>query len=99
MNKEQQKEFDLKCALFFKLAPTIRDNKIFVDGQEFDPYNDANDRNKVIEKMGIATNWRKDDIGNITWDCTFIKLAKLFTDEDMEAAQIACIAAVLEIKQ
>ena len=62
-----------------------------------DFYHDANQRNKVIEKMRITTAW------NDTNNHWMVKLAgRDCLDEtssfgmEMEAAQIACITKVLE---
>jgi len=60
----------------------------------FDPYSDANDRNKVIEKMGISTiqttkGWC------VGYHEPYFNY-KSITDKSMEAAQIKCIQAVLE---
>jgi len=70
MIKEQQKEFNLKCAEFMGIADEI---EFFQDDSGdyflhekylYDPYSDANLRNKVIEKMilqGYEFTYYQDD--------------------------------------
>ena len=65
---------------------------------DWNPYHNANDRNKVIEKMLINTNYL-DDIDKWIAE-NYSKedgcLANGYVNESMEAAQIACITKVLE---
>ena len=56
----------------------------------------ANDRNKVIEKMEITTAYRSALANSdIQWACHTFK-SDIYADKSMEAAQIACITKVLE---
>lgn len=91
MSKEQQTDFKIKCAEFLGV-PKDGWNSIVWDS--FDPYNDANDRNKVIEKMEITTSF---SLVVRKWRCLHESCD--VWNESMEAAQNACIAAVLGIKQ
>lgn len=111
MNKKQQKEFNLRCARL--LYPNALDykfnqinNGIEVLGIDcigvttlamIDAYNNANDRNKVIEKMRISTmNYR-----NTEWECASEprpdQIETIEYAYKLDDAQIACIASVLEI--
>lgn len=101
MNKEQQKEFNLKCAEFMGIH-IDRVGEVWVHYTDFDsigevgrcfnPYNDANDRNKVIEKMKITTS---SSLVVREWRCLHESCD--VWNESMEAAQIACISAVLGV--
>lgn len=70
------------------------------DVSGFNPATDANDRNKVLEKMQVITLIEHDieGISEIVWKCGTPLLFGydiLATNTSMEAAQNACIQAVL----
>ena len=95
------KTFNLKCAEFMRIKPLIpfqkghipsKINHFVCDkGVEYNPYSDANDRNKVIEKMQIETLF---SYGEDEWSCEDCQFNRTI-DKSMEAAQIKCIEAVL----
>ena len=97
-------EFNLKCAKYLGVFYS-NSNDVFVEWPKegmprvFNPYYDANDRNKVIENMLIDTDY---DNGNKEWVCC--KVAEInneaistcvVIDSSMENAQVKCIEAVL----
>lgn len=102
----EDRDFNLKCAeLLFdsrRLVQVEFSPKIFVynmndntDYFSFNPLSDANDRNKVIEKMRISTGFRNGVPEKIQWAAYGLSI-DLYADNSMEAAQIKCIEAVLE---
>ena len=92
-------EFNRLCAEFMELvscghrADGVEEFENDKGGsQSFTPYSDANDRNRVIEKMLK---------GGLICSMNYAPFSKLFSlnncfDKSMEAAQIACIEKVLE---
>jgi hypothetical protein len=58
--------------------------------REYNPHLDANDRNKVIEKMRIKTSPQP-----FEWMCVCKRVDTVVMNESMEAAQIACIEKAL----
>lgn len=78
----------------FNLEP-LYDAKGNGVGRTFNPYSDANDRNKVIEKMRISS-WILYNAGNWIWEAFTHDDKYKAKDKSMEAAQIACISKVLE---
>ena len=107
MNSEQIAEYNLACAKYMWPESDIGlmngkvwgedSNGLIVSG--FNPYHDANDRNKVLEKMKVNTTWNDD---TSLWWCDFNAVYisdPHYSDSSMEAAQIACIASVLGVNQ
>jgi len=94
-----EKEFNLKCADYMGYEyVSANDVRVFSESEDtytFNPYLDANSRNKVIEKMRINTEW---GAGQQSWLCRQFG-RHYHWDDSMEAAQIACITKVLESKQ
>jgi len=90
-----EQEFNMKCAEYMGGSATQELNDW--DMSQWNPYRDANDRNKVIEKMEIHTMFNN---ASVKWDCytviTFIDVENVGTSESMEQAQIDCITQVLE---
>ena len=103
-----EQEFNLKCAEFMGYEiyesefpqRTKPDLRFIIKGSDsycpfrFNPYSDASDRNKVIEKMRIMTHYcfmRK------MWSCFPLVNSSAYEcfDKSMEAAQIKCIESVL----
>ena len=106
MTPEEQKEFNIKCAEFMdydvvgnnkEIAMIVIPSMPYGEPEfiEFNPYSDANDRNKVIEKMRISS-WVLYNAGNWVWGAFTHDDKYKVKDKSMEAAQIACISKVLE---
>jgi len=106
MNSEKIAEFNRKCAEYMDwpfLDYDPESGAIYCGDlhsyAKYDPYHDANDRNKLIEKMGIETFCIVLN-GNKAWTCGTDSFPKIYVDNiSMEAAQIACIASVLGVNQ
>lgn len=91
-----EQDFNFKCAKFMGYSPVIKGRDIYIDNYEaFRPYSDANDRNKVIEKMRIETVVSTADI----WSCKQYrgvgKEPLCGFENNMETAQVKCIENVL----
>ena len=97
-------EFNRLCAEFMGWRYDVVFGEVIanvdgdIKGKYFNPYSDANDRNKVIEKMRIDTGWHYENVGSdsdvIIWECDSLRVFGV-KDKSMEAAQIACIEKVL----
>lgn len=94
---DQQIEFNRLCGELLQIGLSKNpyndfDNDWYHKGKVFDPYNDANDRNEVLEKLRIFTGYCCDGL----WNCyiaDFDHDATLYdkVEKSMEQAQIACI--------
>lgn len=99
------KEFNRLCARYvfpFDVIDDLSDTAetaviIRVDDRQhkyFDPFNDANHRNEVIEKMQLEVSY---SFFNDKWHVSH-KIETVFVwDKSMEQAQIKCIEAILEL--
>lgn len=100
MNSEEQKEFNRQCAEFMNYSWLTAPDGLMVTipplrgfrSELWNPYSNANDRNKVLEKMRIDTKWIPN---NNDWTCASHLYDDFTRDKSMEAAQIKCIQAVL----
>lgn len=101
MSELNEREFNLKCAEYMGLESV----GLRADGveeylndrggsQPFNPYQDANDRNKVLEKMRIRTYYNP-DLDEWTSMMIGIEVTHFLSDKSMESAQIQCILEVL----
>ena len=105
-----RKKFNLDCAGFMGLlihgdGVTTDDNyvaqttgSIIIERGVYSPYTDANERNKIIEKMRIETVVTTGDI----WSCKkYLGMSKeplCGTGNSIESAQVECIENVLAVK-
>ena len=110
MNSEKIAEFNRKAAehVWPECSCELDEDSFVIVKDEFgrevyscfDPYHDANDRNKVLEKMHIQTWWDYTcDMWGADKDRPQFDIWIIETGKTMEAAQIACIASVLGVNQ
>ena len=94
-------EFNVRCAK--RLGIFYSNNEVvFVEWEdeamprEFDPYYDANDREVVIEDMGIDTTYLR-DMEVPEWQCRYgtENDIEIEVSETIAGAQRACITNVL----
>lgn len=102
MNSQQIAEFNRKCAEYvgIEYRETPYGNYGVID-INFNSYHDANDRNKVLEKMHVRTQYL---YSLNKWEGFYLIPPEnthciVESDYSMEAAQIACIASVLGVNQ
>jgi len=101
MNSEKIAEFNRKCAEYmeYEFIQSSNGDLLLTDFNrpvQFDPYHDANHRNKVLEKMRAwcspwGSGWKCSGDTKTGFDSGIGKT--------MEAAQISCIASVLGVNQ
>ena len=102
----KMQEFNLACAEYMGLlkhgdGETTDDNfvvlttgSLVIESESYSPHTDANDRNKVIEKMRVKTIFH---YPSDTWVCNVCDRLnnKHNYSISMEQAQVQCIEAVL----
>ena len=100
MNKQ---EFNIKTAKYKNplYDMVIRNDDTYlrdINGIEtpWNPFEDANDLNKVIEKMGISVNARYGDNYEVIAWVACNSHSRIVESESRTKAQNACIWAVLE---
>lgn len=98
-----EQKFNKACAEYLDIFYSESALDIFVEWpdesmpRDFDPYSDANDRNKVLEKMKIGTHYS--DFSGLwfcSWEDKNIGPMETYNYKDMKTAQNKCIEKVLE---
>lgn len=105
MDKEQQAKHNIKCAIFMGLDKFPYYNEMMKTyctdkstGKFFDPYNDANDRNKVIEKAGISVDrWWDNHWACFQFNFETSEKDYFIVNLSRDECQNTCIAAVLGV--
>ena len=98
-----KQRFNILCAEYMGLDkfPYVSDIlKTYCYDKEtmelFNPYEDANDRNKVIEKMRVTVFCFAEPA---KWKSYVNQMPGDFISESRDESEIACISAVLESEQ